>query len=109
MKCCPQCEQLNESSQIYCEICSTRLVNQLKPRRRINLSSERTVESLEVDDEEMKLRPLLILITITTLVGTSVAYGNKVWSNGQKYKKDLSEAVQSLKELQLTGSQKKIK
>ncbi len=107
MKCCPQCEQLNELSQIHCEICSTRLTNQLEPRKKIHTFSSRSVDSLKVDDERMKLMPLLALIGITILVCTSVAYGNKVWSNRQKHKKDLSETVQSSKELQLTGSQKK--
>ena len=51
MKCCPYCEQLNESSQIHCEICSTRLLNELEPKTGIQLSSAMTVANLKVEDK----------------------------------------------------------
>ena len=109
MKCCPQCEQLNESSQIYCEICSTRLVNQLKPRRRIHLSSEMTVANLKRKDKGLLLMPLLALIVTTILVGLGGVYQSNSGGNQPESTKDSSAVVQELKGLQLTGSQKKIK
>ena len=107
MKCCPQCEQLNELSQIHCEICSTRLTNQLEPRKKIYTFSSRSVDSLKVDDEGMKLMPLLALIVITILVGLGGVYQSNSGGNQPESTKDSSAVVQSSKGLQLTGSQKK--
>ena len=109
MKCCPHCEQLNESSQIYCEICSTRLTKELESRKWIHLSSEMTVANLKRKDKGLLLMPLLALIVTTILVGLGGVYQSNSGGNQPESTKDSSGVVQGAKGIPLIRSQKKIK
>ena len=103
MKCCPQCEHLNESSQINCEICATKLTKEGESSRGIHLSAERTLGNLEVDKKGRVLMSLIVLIGTTILVSMSGVERNKVWSKKQESKSGFSAVVQELKGRKLMG------